>query len=216
MSRFIEAIVEHPVRSAVAATTAPVVALAINCGGGDNSQPTPDDIKSPTASVLITESPMPSQTDMATKVTEAPTPVITEAPTTAPTPEASPNDLIISSISFFEGPSPEGVDEVQWEAVRLNVLEGSEEQGGNHGLYDIKNAIELGNYTEANEMLSYDLFNKAVHVGASQSIDITTEEINHLDPERLLIPNEFAFYYWDVPAQNVATDLLSLKQILHS
>lgn len=45
------------------------------CGGGgsDGNSPTPDDLKSPTANVLVTESPMPSATDMATQITEAPT-----------------------------------------------------------------------------------------------------------------------------------------------
>jgi|SRR3989344_2841894 len=88
MGRLIEAIVEHPVRSAVAATTAPVVALVINCGGGDNAKPTPDDIKSPTGTVLETNTPMPSATAIATQVIESPspepTPTLTEIPASVP------------------------------------------------------------------------------------------------------------------------------------
>ena len=75
MNRFIEAIADHPVRSALAAATAPAVALAINCGGSDGNSPTPDDLKSPTATVLETNTPMPSQTDMATQVTKSSTPL---------------------------------------------------------------------------------------------------------------------------------------------
>ncbi len=77
---------------------------AVACGGGDNAKPTPDDIKSPTATVLRTENPMPSATDLATKVTESPTPVITEAPTIAPTPIATEKPLY--------GPAP-SMDELR-------------------------------------------------------------------------------------------------------
>lgn len=59
--------------------------IAIDCGGGGSDTST-----SPTANVLRTESPMPSETAMATQLTESPTPVITEAPTIAPTPEPTP------------------------------------------------------------------------------------------------------------------------------
>src|SRR3990167_5523386 len=57
------------------------VGAAIDCGGGDNKAPTPDDIKSPTATVLRTESPMPSATALATQTQESPIPTLTPEPT---------------------------------------------------------------------------------------------------------------------------------------
>src|SRR3989344_993524 len=66
------------------------VGAAIDCGGGDNKAPTPDDIKSPTATVLRTESPMPSATALATQVKVIESPTATIAPTPEPTPTASP------------------------------------------------------------------------------------------------------------------------------
>lgn len=81
MNRSVEAIINHPVKTALAAATAPAVAFAINCGG-DNKAPTPSDTIIPTATILRTDSPMPSQT-------VGITPIPTEAPTIAPTPEPS-------------------------------------------------------------------------------------------------------------------------------
>jgi|SRR3990167_1574321 len=62
------------------------VGAAIDCGGGDNKAPTPDDIKSPTGTVLETDTPMPSATALATQVTESPNPTPTATETIAPTP----------------------------------------------------------------------------------------------------------------------------------
>jgi len=64
------------------------VGAAIDCGGGDNKAPTPDDIKSPTGTILRTDS-LPSATALATQVTESPnpTPTATETQTPVLTPE---------------------------------------------------------------------------------------------------------------------------------
>lgn len=223
MNRFIEAIANHPVRSALTAATAPAVALAINCGGGDNSKPTPDDLKSPTANVLVTESPMPSATDMATQVIESPTPVITEAPTIAPTLEPttipeptniiSPLDLITKNISFFENSSaPPGINQDGWRLSLINVLEGSEDQGGNYGLYDIKLSIEKGDFTRANEMISSDLFNKvALFSGLEDTVILNRDEIDSLDPDHLLIPSESVFFAMTAYTRDAAIDLIMAK-----
>src|SRR3989344_5217717 len=92
------------------------VGAAIDCGGGDNKAPTPDDIKSPTATVLRTESPMPSATALATQVIESPTPT---AISTAKPPEPTPTDIPTQTEAFV--PTPEST-----KTIDCGVLSGEQ------------------------------------------------------------------------------------------
>ncbi len=84
---------------------------AVACGGGDNNSPTPDVTKIPIATVLETNSPMPSQTALATatQTLESPTPVITatEKPVIPSFEKLSFSvDAAISSFGYTTLPDP--------------------------------------------------------------------------------------------------------------
>lgn len=131
MRNLIETAFKKPIKTV--GTGIGVAGLAygtVACGGADTSSSTPDDIKSPTASVLQIESPTPD-------------PRITPVPTEAPTPEATPfQPKALSDAKFvptsidsltesfnkaidahpeFTSVTPEGHQPVTKEGMRNNV-----------------------------------------------------------------------------------------------
>ncbi len=175
--------------------------LAAGCSSGSTtSSPTP------------TPSSIPSQIAPITMVpTASPTP-------TAAVPKVDPLTEINSDISFLENiPLPDGVLQATWDLAKLNALQGSHDQGGNYGLYDVRTALQNGDTVTANQMLSSDLFNKVIGFGVTSPNQIVTrskDDIEKLDPRNLLIPSGVIGFGFAVSTENVALDLIKVKYAL--
>ncbi|MEX1196229.1 MAG: hypothetical protein WED85_14350 [Dehalococcoidia bacterium] len=126
-----------------------------------------------------------------------------------------PLDLLNRTIAFFEGPAPAN-SSGPWELKQFNVLEGTEEEpGGTFGFYDMRLALAANDNAAACEMLSVGLFTKAtLLVDPPDDIILSEEEIQAIDPDRLMIPTSWAVAVWNVVADSVARDLVALKYAL--
>ncbi|MEK7573050.1 MAG: hypothetical protein AAB531_01355 [Patescibacteria group bacterium] len=200
--------------------TVPGLAAIISaCGGGGND--TPSDTGQITETpILSTPSPL----------IESPTPVKTEAPTIAPTPEptpvitpeatpkVNPLDIINKGISFIENlPLPEGMNPGTWELAKFNTLQGSHDQGGNYGLYDLRTALETGKNDQANQMLDFNLFTHITgfaRLDTTPTVILTKDEIVKLDPKNLLLRSDFNFFRLVTSTKDVSFDLIKLKYAL--
>ena len=169
--------------SAALAVAGALAAVAIACGGGGQEAGGPTESVSPPAAATLTPSPEPTPTATETQTPE---------PTKEPSPEVNPLESVNQIIAFVENnPSPYLTPE-QWEIKKINVLEGFEEQDPEYyGLLDLRGALENGDFGLASQMLNRNLYIAFAGPWGDEPYTVWgLEEIERIDPERLLIPKE--------------------------